>query len=373
MTDLTIPGMPLYWRLPTTRQDPHPAIPTQMNFSFAYDPTHVLLQQADTVEMALARDAIYREPENVGYLRPGGQSFGYLAPFNKFLDDISVCRSTTPTALDVGCGAGALVGLLLTLGIDAYGWDPAPQMSPPAIADRISTGAIGPRMGYYDLITHHHVLEHADDPVAFLRDWASRLTPRGIMAFAVPDCTWSTVNCDISMALHEHVSYFTEVALCHVCAAAGLMPTRIERASYGGSIYVAARRQRDVAVPNSIGFHFDRFIEGCYRNIGAFNIILERAKRIGRVGMWCPLRAIPYLTATSNLHGMTLWDDALAGGYIDGLAEPVRGPKDLRKERPDTMFVMSETFGHTIAGMLRTAYPNMRIVTLAEIAQPWKP
>ncbi len=87
-------------------------------------------------------------------------------------------------ALDVGCGTGRTVAWLLSMGVDAWGVEPAPDMRTAAqrrLRERghdpgRGTAAVGEALpfadGVFDLVTTITVLEFVDERAALLREMA---------------------------------------------------------------------------------------------------------------------------------------------------------------------------------------------------------
>ena len=96
--------------------------------------------------------------------------------------------------LDVGCGSGKWVRHLRGLGADAAGLEPHT-----ALFQRFLSGedffALGEMSdfrragrGPFDIITAFDVIEHTEDPGAFLDDLSALLADGGIAALSAPDC-----------------------------------------------------------------------------------------------------------------------------------------------------------------------------------------
>ena len=101
-------------------------------------------------------------------------------------------------AADVGCGAGLLCEPLARLGAEVVGIDAAPENIAAARAHAQGQGlaidyragsidALGPEP--FDLITSLEVIEHVDDPAAFVRGLADALAPAGLLILSTPNRT----------------------------------------------------------------------------------------------------------------------------------------------------------------------------------------
>ena len=69
--------------------------------------------------------------------------------------------------------------------------------------------ALAARHGQADLLLVRHVLEHAHDPVEFLRAFGAMLRPGGHVVFEMPDCSNFISACDYSFVWEEHIIYFS--------------------------------------------------------------------------------------------------------------------------------------------------------------------
>jgi 2-polyprenyl-6-hydroxyphenyl methylase/3-demethylubiquinone-9 3-methyltransferase len=101
-------------------------------------------------------------------------------------------------AADVGCGAGLLCEPLARLGADVVGIDAAPENIAVARLHAEGQGlAIDYRAGSidvlgaepFDLITSLEVIEHVDDPAAFVRGLTAALKPGGLLILSTPNRT----------------------------------------------------------------------------------------------------------------------------------------------------------------------------------------
>lgn len=102
------------------------------------------------------------------------------------------------SAADVGCGAGLLCEPLARLGAEVVGIDAAPENIAAARHHAEGQGLpIDYRTGSidvlgaepFDLITSMEVVEHVDDPAAFVRGLADALAPGGLLILSTPNRT----------------------------------------------------------------------------------------------------------------------------------------------------------------------------------------
>ena len=132
--------------------------------------------------------------------------------------------------LDVGCGAGASLGVGRALGwqtagieMDAAAARRARQFSDAIHAGDVLTAPFPPAS--FDLVTAFHVLEHVPDPVAVLGRMLGWLAPGGLAIIEVPNAgglgaslfggAWS------GLELPRHLCHFTPASLGRAVERAG--------------------------------------------------------------------------------------------------------------------------------------------------------
>lgn len=202
-------------------------------------------------DLARGYDAGYYE---AGYLVPElerrrrTQFRGLLAELGR--------RGASGPLLDMGCGVGFLVAEARAAGWEAAGMEPSPA------ARRLARERLGIEIGAADIsdvpaerpfgtIVLWHVLAHAADPLARLRDAASRLRPGGTLAmsfvnwddpryrFAALEAKWRGLN-----TLHVPTIQwrFRESHLRQLAARAGLAVEAVEQSPRPASPAVGWKR-----------------------------------------------------------------------------------------------------------------------------------
>ena len=153
-------------------------------------------------------------------------------------------------ALDVGCGAGLLCEPLARMGAKVTGLDAAPENIAAARAHAEPQGldidyrneAIENFGGRdHDLVTSLEVLEHVDDPQAFIDGLAKALADDGLMIISTPNRTamsklllveLAEITGQIPRGTHHHDQFITPEELEKMLGNAGLQVTDTTGLSY---------------------------------------------------------------------------------------------------------------------------------------------
>ena len=154
-------------------------------------------------------------------------------------------------ALDVGCGAGLLCEPLARMGAKVTGLDAAPENIAVAMAH---AGPQGLDIDYrneaiedfggtgFDLVTSLEVLEHVDDPQAFINGLAGALAADGLMILSTPNRTALSKLLLVELAertgqiprgTHHHEQFITPEELEKMLGNAGLEVIDTTGISYG--------------------------------------------------------------------------------------------------------------------------------------------
>jgi 2-polyprenyl-3-methyl-5-hydroxy-6-metoxy-1,4-benzoquinol methylase len=366
--------LPFYWRL-TTSTLAYPGVPEELDFSLTNDQGLVSVVRTPELLENLAK--VYELDYNIGYIQEDYDiAEPFIADFRKFLFKYSSALPLNSEILEIGCGGAILLNELTELGFRTFAVDPSPTAIRAAekYGFKIIPKFFAPELfsETFSLVFHSDVLEHAFDPRKFIDEQRTVLKPNGLIIISVPNAQESLEYSDISMAMHQHLQYFTPESLSKLLESAGFRILEIRAADYGGSIYCAARRKEesetDLVKNNSKKvYELPNFKD----SIDKFRSALETAN--GEVGFYVPLRAMPYLSAISvdmKKSNYRFFDDTTHwhGHHFDGTNIPIESFQDILKKPPKTIFIMSLTFEKQIKSKISSHYGDkITIVTLRDI------
>lgn len=107
--------------------------------------------------------------------------------------------------VEVGCGKGTFLEMLLARGTEVVGYDPTYENSNPKVRKEYFSEELGIRG---EGLILRHVLEHIEDPVGFLFRLADANGGRGLIYIEVPCFDWICDHRAWLDIFYEHVNYF---------------------------------------------------------------------------------------------------------------------------------------------------------------------
>ncbi|WP_170958928.1 class I SAM-dependent methyltransferase [Magnetospirillum sp. 15-1] len=190
-------------------------------------------------EIDFAGSDIRQKYDKVMSLPPqGSDNAGRVARMISTLESFPTTRDGSWRVLDIGAGTGVFLSGMLRASpriAEAMGVEPDPRAARHLEALGLFTVInecfpIQRDIGRFDLVTLNKVIEHIDEPVAFLAEAARSLLPGGLLYVEVPDrlTTQRRPGTDnILGALHRHLH--GPESLARMVRAAGLVCLSVER------------------------------------------------------------------------------------------------------------------------------------------------
>jgi hypothetical protein len=128
--------------------------------------------------------------------------------FQKHLSEVAAIIGAslgTKSLVEVGCGKGYFLEMLLEMNYELVGFDPTyTGTNPRVIKTLYEPGLIKDAKG----IILRHVLEHVPNPVAFLKALKESNQSNGLIYIEVPCFDWICNNRAWQDIFYEHVNYF---------------------------------------------------------------------------------------------------------------------------------------------------------------------
>lgn len=374
--NIKINGLPFYWRLKDISSKNLDSISTNYNFEFDYISSYELLIQKRDKKILKALKKIYLEEYNIGYLQEGyeiAQNYGI-----DFLEYIkkNLSKRNIKKILEIGCGGCIILENLKNMGYDVMGIDSNPSSE--TIGNKKNIKVINDffpssKLSFnFDLIYHSDVLEHIDDFETFLKHHYDLLNNNGLIIVNVPDNTENYEIGDISMAMHQHLNYFTKSSLKLTLEKNNFQIIDIRKAGYGGSLYATAKKstKKNNYLSDSNILNYNQF------NNNFFNKIITVRKLISNIinknksfGFYVPLRALPYIFYLNINHKFRFFDDTSHWHQreFDGIKIKIENFEDLKRNPVDCIFIISLTFDNIIEEKIKNYYENIKIIKLRDM------
>lgn len=331
--------------------------PEKLKFEYFIDEKTGLLRQKKNEIVELYLSKVYQE----GSLFEGSLSNEsgnvYFKPFTSFIKEHT---KSTSSLLEIGCGNGNLLKELEKDFDYVQGIEPSKKSSE-AKELNIVEGffPFDLEIQKFQNIIHFGVLEHMSDPCLFLQQHKIYLDTSGRIIFAVPNCTASLNEGDISMFFHEHYSYFDENSLRNLLAISGFRLLKLQ--TFMGMFFAVAEIMEDTL---SFKFHFNNIEYLISEKLYDTERILKQFRPI-EIAVYPALRAINYL-AVFNLMDVRLIDDSteLFGLYIPGFQNSIENFDSLQKAPPSLILIATKTFKSEVLLKIKNSI-NLKLCKVA--------
>jgi len=285
--------------------------------------------------------------------------------------------------VEVASNDGSLLQQFQALGVSVLGVEPAVNLSEFARQQGVPTEtrffnsdtACGLRAshGAAKAVIGNNVLAHVDDTIDFLRGARALLAPGGMVIFEVPYLVELLDRLEYDTIYHEHLCYFSVMALQRLCESAGLGMARIDRVPvHGGSLRVYAAAQKGHSADAMAMADAERAagLSGLarYRRFGAdvaasremLRSLLCRLRGEGRkiAGYGAPAKGNTLLNYcgidTTVLPYTVDKNERKVGLYTPGMHIPVRPVTSLLEEQPDDVLILAWNFAGEIMRQQQT-------------------
>lgn len=276
--------------------------------------------------------------------------------------------------IEIGCGQGDFLHTLCRLGENrGVGFDPAfsPERARPNGRHdiRFVRDYYSPTYKDYccDFLCCRHVLEHIDDPKAFLGNIRSALDgrPKAKLYFEVPSALYTLRDMGIWDPIYEHHSYFSRQALRRLFATSGFRVLSL-RERYAGQFLCLDAALAPAGGDNSrtaarhllrLGRDVRRFAGVYRRKVERRRSWLRAARRSGRkVVLWSAgTRAVNFLNVFREEPAIEFVVDLnpfKQGMFIPGTGQRIVSPEFLRAYRPDAVLIVNPIYRREIAAKL---------------------
>lgn len=243
------------------------------------------------------------------------------------------------------------------------------------------------RYGMANLVVANNVLNHANNPVDFVRGVAKLLSPQGMFVFEVP--YWrSMVQADRfpDMVYHEHPSYFTMKSIWNLLSANGFEIVSQDLVDYhGGSRRIMARRSdnpiptefvtRAIEIETRDGLFDPEFYRGFQQKLVQqrnawllkFYQLREQEPDAVIIGVGAAAKANTWLNwhglNASHLHCITDASDFKQGKYTPLSRIPILSDNEFANHANPYALILSWNISQGLKQALLNINPNTRFIS----------
>jgi SAM-dependent methyltransferase len=301
-------------------------------------------------------------------------SSSWLAHSEAYADQIVDRLGLGPehTVVEVGSNDGYLLQFFHRRGIRVLGVEPAANVAQEAIVKGIPTlvrffgeqvaGELAAESGA-DLLIGNNVLAHMPDVSDFVAGMRRILKPGGVITVEFPHLMRLVDECQFDTIYHEHFSYFSLSTVTRIFERHGLRVFDVdELPTHGGSLRVYACRADNEtwAETKAVRDLVSRERAAGYEDLAVYTSFRERvlatkrqvlrclidAKEEGKtiVGYGAPAKGATLLNycgiGTDFLDYTVDKSPHKQGCYLPGVRIPIREPDEIRRTRPDYVFIL---------------------------------
>jgi SAM-dependent methyltransferase len=318
----------------------------------------------------------FEAPEGIfsDYTYFSSYSTSWLAHCQAYTDQIVERLSLGPqhTVVEVGSNDGYLLQYFHERGIRVIGVEPAANVAQEAIVKGIPTIVrfFGTGLAEElrdessaDLLIGNNVLAHMPDVNDFVAGLKTLLKPTGVATVEFPHLMRLVEENQFDTIYHEHFSYFSFLTVTRIFEEHQLRVFDVEELpTHGGSLRVYARHAANdtLAETDRVGELAARERAAGYEQLGVYTSFGERmavtkrevlrhlieAKDAGKtvVGYGAPAKGTTLLNycgiGTDFVEYTVDKSPHKQGHYLPGVHIPIREPDEIRRTRPDYVFIL---------------------------------
>ena len=272
--------------------------------------------------------------------------------------------------VEIGSGDGRFLTLLCRMGGNrGVGFEPSRRPADPEDGDvRIIrdfySEAYSDRK--VDLLCCRHVLEHFDRPNEFMASVYRALhrAPHSVVFFEVPNALATFRDGGVWDLMYEHCSYFTPGSLAHLFQATGFGVLDLYTAYRDQFLCIEASpaNARPSSRMEDPAFDVQLSVVAGFGELYRRTLAVWSERLIGwiergrQVVVWgAGSKGVMFLNSVQAGHQVSHVVDInprKQGCYVPGTGQPIVGPEELRRVRPDTVVVMNPIYENEIRVML---------------------
>jgi len=269
--------------------------------------------------------------------------------------------------INIGCGKGYFLNLICRLGNNkGVGFDPSYQKERSGNHTDVRFVKEFFSIKYADLpadlVICRHVLEHIENPVAFLSEIIDTVRDHNpVFYFEVPNASYMIKDLGIWDLIYEHVSYFTKDSLESLFKSCGLEVLNINEAFGGQYLMIEGkigkpRMTTDTESINTTKKLVDKFSDDYRKKKNRWQKLVNKNKENKTVIWGAGSKGVTFLNVINDKKIEYIVDinPHKQGRYVPGIGTRVVSPGFLKDYRPDIVILMNALYGREVRETLNS-------------------
>ena len=334
---------------------------------------------------------VSREELFMDYIYASGTNATIQEYFAWFADFCMMDHGSSDRALkvlEIACNDGSQLDKFRDLGCETYGVDPAANI----MAETIAKGHHS-HVGFWgkdtfdlpemDIMIAQNVLAHVDDPRAFMKACAEKMSAKTTLYVQTSQCDLIQ-NGEFDSIYHEHVSFFTVRSMRTLVEQYGLSLVNVYKTDIHGRSYIFKVAQKDSVITDleveeeQIGLYTPSFYYTYHQRVHAKILFLRQQLKALQdagytiIGYGAAAKGMTLLGALDlKAHGIQMKyivDDAdLKKNKYTPVDIPVKHSSALREEQgPFCLFLLAWNFKEEILKRVCDMHPFYYVVPFPE-------
>ena len=322
------------------------------------------------------------DPDLLTYDQAYENSLHFSPRFQEYVDRladhlIDAYSLSGKRAIDVGCGKGDFLKLLVEKGVgEGIGFDPSyePELASNGTSESITIvqDLYSPAYTDYqaDLVSCRHVLEHIQTPRDFMQTVRQAIGDRTGTAvfFEVPNVLYTLRERAIWDLIYEHCSYFSPLSLTYLFRESGFAVRHTDEAFGGQYLTLEAypertsasegQANRDAAELDLLRQDVAAFAQRYEQKVAAWNQRLAAARHASeRVVIWGSgskgVTILNVLEARDQIEYAVDINPRKQGKHVAGTGQEIVPPAFLQTYQPDVIILMNAIYGSEVRQTVR--------------------
>lgn len=311
------------------------------------------------------------------YTQEYENSLHFSAKFQEFATDLAqglIDRYDlhNKDIVEIGAGKGDFLIMMAEMGNNrGWGFDPSYVPDEAYTSDKVEfvLDFYSEKYTNYeaDIITCRHVLEHIEDPDAFIENVKKAVNGRTdtIVFFEMPNALFTIRKLGIWDIIYEHCSYFTPYSLAHLFRKHGFEVLNVDEVFGGQFVTIEAKLATaesedggvETAVLDQLTQDAKAFSANYQEKVDHWASVMSRVKENNQ-------KAVIWGTGSKGVTFLNVLDpDRLIsyavdinprkqGKFVGGTGQEIISPEFLRDYQPDVVIIMNANYKDEISNTL---------------------